>query len=41
MIDRIDSWLPDWLEQLDECLTQRLGEHWWDELGLDPPRVLP
>jgi len=37
---RIDSWLPDYLERLDEALTARLGERWWEALGLDPPAVL-
>jgi hypothetical protein len=40
MVARIDSWVPDWLEQLDEKLTERFGEKWWEEFGLQPPPVL-
>jgi hypothetical protein len=40
MVERIDSWVPDWLEQLDEKLTERFGEKWWEELGLQSPPVL-
>ena len=40
MVERIDSWVPDWLEQLDEQLTGRFGEQWWEEFGLQPPPVL-
>jgi hypothetical protein len=40
MSARIDSWVPDYLEQLDVKLTERFGENWREELGLDPPPVL-
>jgi hypothetical protein len=40
MHERIDSWVPAYLERLDEVLTARFGERWWEELGLDPPPVL-
>jgi len=41
MVERIDSWLIDYLEQLDERLTAVHGEHWWEALGLPAPPVLP
>lgn len=40
MSERIDSWVPGYLEQLDEALTAVHGERWWEALGLDPPPVL-
>ena len=40
MSERIDSWVPSYLEQLDEALTAMHGERWWEALGLDPPPVL-
>lgn len=39
MSERIDSWVPDYLERLDVALTGLHGERWWEPLGLDPPPV--
>lgn len=33
IIDRILSWIPEYLEKLDNSLTQQFGRRWWDELG--------
>ena len=37
MVERIDSWLPDYLEQLDTRLTAFHGEQWWEVLELPRP----
>jgi hypothetical protein len=40
MVDRIDGPLIDYLERLDERLTELHGKRWWEPLGLEPPPVL-
>lgn len=30
-IERTLGWIPEFLEQLDGWLRERLGPHWWDE----------
>jgi hypothetical protein len=37
MVERIDGPLIDYLERLDERLTAKHGELWWEPLGLEPP----
>jgi hypothetical protein len=40
MVDRIDSWLPAYLEELERRLVAVHGERWWETLGLEPPPFL-
>lgn len=34
LIERVFGWIPEFLEKLDEKLTERLGKTWWDALGI-------
>lgn len=35
VLDRVLGWIPGFLEQLDEHLTERNGESWWTEMEVD------
>jgi hypothetical protein len=34
LIERVFGWIPDFLESLDNKLTEHIGAIWWEKLGL-------
>lgn len=39
LLDELIHWIPDFLESLDEFLTQEFGPRWWQALPLDRKEI--